>query len=146
MLKALPGVIFIGHAMAFWSNVSADAISDYKSPSFADYPSGKVVRGGLSDRWLADYPNLYGDLSATSGVNAIARDEEFGADFLKRHRRKLMWGSDCPCPEGKGMTMPNGKFRQCLTERMLPVLKKLTDSKHHYEDLTWHNAERLLKI
>ncbi|MBM3935117.1 MAG: hypothetical protein FJ319_12605 [SAR202 cluster bacterium] len=146
VLKALPGTTFIGHAMAYWSNVSADADSDYKSPAFKDYPEGKVVRGGLTDRWLSDYPNLYGDLSATSGFNAMARDEEFGAEFLARHRKKLMWGSDCPCPEGKGMVQPNGKFRQCLSERMLPVLRKLCSSKAHYEDITWHNAERLLKI
>ncbi len=31
------------------------------------YPKGPVTPGGLTDRYLSDYPNLYGDLSAGSG-------------------------------------------------------------------------------
>ena len=41
------------------------------------YPKGPVTRGGLTDRYLSDYPNMFGDMSAGSGLNALTRDEEF---------------------------------------------------------------------
>ena len=59
MLKAYPQTTFIGHADAFWANVSADYHNE------AAYPSGPIVRGGVTDTLLGDYPNLYGDLSRT---------------------------------------------------------------------------------
>src|SRR6188472_1365727 len=58
VLKAYPRTTFIGHADAFWANVSADYHNE------AVYPAGPVKRGGVSDRLLGDYANLYGDLSA----------------------------------------------------------------------------------
>ena len=68
MLKAYPKTKFIGHADAFWANVSADYAN-------ADaYPTGPIKRGGVTDKLLADYPNLFGDLAANSGNNALSRD------------------------------------------------------------------------
>ncbi len=66
------------------------------------YPSGPIKRGGVTDKLLSDYPNLYGDLSANSGNNALSRDPEFTAGFLARHKEKLIFGSDCGCTDGKG--------------------------------------------
>lgn len=79
MLKAYPKTKFIGHADAFWANVSADYANQEA------YPAGKVKRGGVTDKLLGDYANLYGDLAANSGNNALSRDPEFTVDFLKRH-------------------------------------------------------------
>ena len=76
MLKAFPKTTFIGHADAFWANVSAD----YRNE--AAYPSGPIMRGGITDKLLADYPNLFGDVSANSGNNTLSRDAEFTAAFL----------------------------------------------------------------
>src|SRR5438094_3192543 len=84
VLEAYPRTTFIGHADAFWANVSADYHNE------APYPGGPVKRGGVTDRWLGDYPNLFGDMSAVSGNNAIVRDPEFTTDFLKRHQDKLL--------------------------------------------------------
>ena len=95
VLKAYPNVNFIGHAQTWWGNISADL-----NP-LEMYPKGPVKKGGLTDRWLSDYPNLYGDLSAGSGLNAITRDPAFGRDFLQRHGRRLMWGSDYPPAAGR---------------------------------------------
>ena len=39
------------------------------------------VRGSSTDRYLSDYPNMYGDLSAGSGLNALKRDEEHAREF-----------------------------------------------------------------
>jgi hypothetical protein len=59
MLKAYPKTRFIGHADAFWANISAAYVEDVA------YPTGKVVPGGITDKLLSDYPNLYGDSRAT---------------------------------------------------------------------------------
>ena len=68
ILKAYPKTTFIGHADAFWANVSADYHNE------AAYPAGPIARGGITDRLLGDYANLYGDLAANSGNNAMTRD------------------------------------------------------------------------
>ena len=43
---------------------------------------------------MGDHPNLYGDLSAGSGVNALRRDPGFAREFLLRRRDRLMFGTD----------------------------------------------------
>ncbi|MCH5373362.1 MAG: amidohydrolase, partial [Planctomycetes bacterium] len=45
-------------------------------------------------RLMEKYPNIYGDMSAGSGNNAIARDAEFGREFLIRRQDRLMFGTD----------------------------------------------------
>ena len=96
ILKAYPKTKFIGHADAFWANISAD----YHEQEA--YPTGPIVPGGVSDKLLADYPNLFADTSANSANNALSRDPAFTADFLRRHQDKLHFGSDCNCEDGKG--------------------------------------------
>ncbi len=60
MLRAYPKTTFIGHADAFWANVSADYAED------TSYPKGPIKPGGVTDRFLGEYPNLYADMSANS--------------------------------------------------------------------------------
>lgn len=76
VLKAYPRTVFIGHAQSFWANISADV------PRDVSYPPGRIRPGGLTDRMLGEFPNLYGDLSGTSGLNALNRDPDFTASFL----------------------------------------------------------------
>lgn len=89
VLERHPKVNFIGHAQTFWGNI--DKNLDQK----VLYPKTKVTPGGLTDRWLSDYPNLYADMSAGSGLNALLRDEDNARQFLQRHQDKLIYGSDC---------------------------------------------------
>ena len=58
------------------------------------YPRGAVAPDGAIDRLMDKYPNLYGDLSAGSGANAIRRDPTFGRDFLIRRADRLLFGTD----------------------------------------------------
>src|SRR6187200_1047425 len=123
ILKAYPKTTFIGHADAFWANVSAD----YRNG--AAYPSGPIVRGGVTDKLLGDYPNLYGDLSANSGNNMLSRDADFTRDFLRRHQDKLMFGSDCGCTDGHGGGVSQGNnpaasrlAGKCVARETLTVL------------------------
>lgn len=143
MLKKYPKTKFIGHADAFWANVSADYDNE------AAYPSGKIKRGGVTDKLLSDYENLYGDLAANSGNNALSRDPEFTADFLKRHQNKLIFGSDCSCSDGKGggTSQANNPAAsrlagKCVARETLAVLTK-SASPEAFRKLTWENAHRI---
>ena len=146
MLKAYPKTKFIGHADAFWANVSAD----YAEQSA--YPSGPVKRGGVTDKLLGDYPNLFGDLSANSGNNALSRDPEFTKGFLARHQDKLVFGSDCSCQDGKGggISQSNNPAAsrlagKCVARETLTVLKK-SSTPAAFKKLTWENGHKLFKI
>ena len=97
MLERYPTVNFIGHAQTWWANIDAN----HRDQTVL-YPRGPVTPGGLTDRYLSDYPNMYGDLSAGSGLNALTRDEGFTREFLSRHQRKLLYGSDCSDHDGGG--------------------------------------------
>ncbi len=90
MLERYPRVAFIGHAQTWWANIDKG-----HADQSTLYPKGPVTAGGLTDRYLSDYANMYGDLSAGSGLNALTRDEAFTRDFLTRHQDKLLFGSDC---------------------------------------------------
>jgi predicted TIM-barrel fold metal-dependent hydrolase len=142
LLKSYPKTIFIGHAQTWWANISADAANE------SGYPAGRVSPGGLTDKLLADYPNIHGDLSANSGRNAIARDPDFATGFLSRHRRKLMFGSDCPCRDGRGAgqvsTSPALKDK-CVARETLTLLKRLT-TPDLFETIVWKNGTDLLHI
>jgi predicted TIM-barrel fold metal-dependent hydrolase len=146
ILKAYPNTTFIGHADAFWANVSADYHNE------AAYPSGPIKRGGITDRLLADYPNLFADCSANSGNNALSRDREFTLDFVKRHQDKLLMGSDCSCSDGHGggVSQANNPAAarlagKCVARETLSVLKA-SASAAVFRKIAWDNAHRLLKI
>jgi len=142
LLKEYPKVTFVGHADFFWANASADVPTDQA------YPTGTIKRGGLTDRMLSDYENLWADLAAYSGRNFLARDPEFSIDFLKRHQSKLMFGSDCFCRDGRGTGQTNpfpllaGK---CVARETLTALKQLT-TPDVFKKVTWDNATRLLEL
>ncbi len=57
-------------------------------------PKSPVKPGGAIDRLMDTFPNIYGDLSAGSGANAISRDPVFGREFLIRRQDRLMFGTD----------------------------------------------------
>ena len=143
ILKAYPRTTFIGHADAFWANVSADYHNE------AAYPAGPIKRGGATDRWLGDYANLFADMSAVSGNNAMARDPEFTADFLKRHQDKLLFGSDCSCSDGHGAGYNNPAAPRmtgkCVARETLSLLKRST-SPVIFQKIAWGNAHKLLQI
>ena len=146
ILKAYPKTTFIGHADAFWANVSAGYHNE------AAYPSGPIARGGITDKLLGDYPNLFGDCSANSGNNALSRDPSFTPDFLKRHQDKLLMGSDCSCADGHGAGVSQANnpaasrlAGKCVARETLTVLKKAA-APDVFHKIVWANAHKLLKI
>jgi hypothetical protein len=98
MLEKYPRTMFVAHAQTWWANIDRN----YKDDAKNLYPKGKVTPGGLTDSYLRDYPNTFGDLSAGSGLNALKRDEDHAREFLHRHQDKLIYGSDCDDHFGYG--------------------------------------------
>lgn len=142
MVKAHPKTTFIGHGDGFWANVSADFAND------TPYPTGKIKAGGISDKLLSDYPNMYGDMSANSGRNALARDPEFMREFLKRHQNKLMFGSDCSCSDGRGKGQGSKQpliAGKCVARETLTALKQMT-TPELFRKVAFENAVKLMKI
>jgi len=90
VLKEVPGCNFIGHANGFWASISGAATA----ADFGAYPRGEVTPGGALDRLMEKYPNLYCDLSAGSGANALSRDPKFGREFVIRRADRLLFGTD----------------------------------------------------
>ncbi len=89
-LRACPQTIFLGHAPGFWAHISDDGLHERQV-----YPQGAVVPGGKLVRMLRTYDNLYCDLSAGSGLNALARDVVFARDFLLEFQDRVLYGRDC---------------------------------------------------
>ena len=87
-LKTFPNVKWCGHGPGFWSGISGD---DDGKPG---YPPGPVTPGGALDRLMAAHGNLYLDLSAFSGYNALTRDPEFTRGFVERHWERMLFGTD----------------------------------------------------
>lgn len=90
VLTAFPNLNFIGHGPGFWASISGDL----KSEGLGAYPKTKVAPGGALDKLFDKHKNLWGDLSAGSGSNAISRDSEFGRGFLIRRADRLLFGTD----------------------------------------------------
>jgi len=132
VLEKFPKVNFIGHAQTWWGNI------DRNHDQIVMYPKTKVTPGGITDRLLSDYPNVYGDLSAGSGLNALLRDEDHAREFLARHQNKLMYGSDCNDREGRG--------EGCSGAKCLAAIRRLSPNKEVTKKILYLNARRVLKI
>ncbi|HET7219055.1 MAG TPA: amidohydrolase family protein [Vicinamibacterales bacterium] len=133
MLEKYPRVTFLGHAQTWWANIDRN-----HGDQAVLYPKGPVTPGGLTDRYLSDYPNMYGDLSAGSGLNALTRDEPFSRDFLSRHQDKLVFGSDCSDVDGGGS--------KCQGAQTIAVIRRLAASRAIERKLLYENAKRMFRL
>jgi predicted TIM-barrel fold metal-dependent hydrolase len=88
-LRECPKTTFLGHAPGFWSHISGDGKHAEQA-----YPEGPVVAGGRVPELMRACPNLYGDLSAGSALNALRRDREFGREFVLEFQDRLVFGRD----------------------------------------------------
>ena len=131
-LEKFPDVNFIGHAQTWWANVDKNAKQEDL------YPSAKVTPGGITDRLLSDYANMYGDLSAGSGHNFWKRDEDHAKAFIERHQDKLMYGTDCNDVVGRSLA--------CDGAQIQAYIRRLSPSKKIERKLLYENAKKLLKL
>ncbi|MFA6111249.1 MAG: amidohydrolase family protein [Candidatus Latescibacterota bacterium] len=132
-LKQYPRIQFIGHSPGWWSEVGGN-------PSRADldgYPKGKVAPGGRVPELLRTYPNIWGDLSAGSGYNALARDPEWAYGFLEEFQDRLMMGLDICIPSNDRCELL-GFLRRAHQEKRI--------SPRAFAKIMGENACRLLEL
>ena len=132
MLEKFPAVTFIGHAQTWWGNI------DKNHDQTVMYPKTPVTPGGISDRLLSDYENMYGDLSAGSGRNSMERDEDHARGFLDRHQDKLLWASDCSDTFGAGP--------DCIGFNSMATVRRLAPNETAARKILHENSGRLLKL
>jgi len=132
VLEKFPEVNFLGHAQTWWGHID----KNHKPEDL--YPKGKVTPGGITDRLLSDYPNMYADQSAGSGLNALLRDEEHARWFLDKHQNKILFGTDCSDADGQGDA--------CQGAKTLAAIKRLAPNKAAERKILYENAKRLLRI
>ncbi len=128
VLREVPEGTFIGHANGWWASISGETtVADMGA-----YPRGPIAPGGAIDRLMEKYPNIYGDLSAGSGANAIRRDMEFGREFLIRRADRLLFGTDYLA------------HNQSISQ--FEIFEKLDLPEEVKENIFRHNAHRLLSL
>ncbi len=134
-LQACPETTFIGHGPTFWAEIS----SDVPAPLRASYPPGPIKPGGAVPRLMRQYSNLWADISAGSGHNALTRDPAFSITFLEEFQDKLMFGTDsCRRSDVDSMWCTVALIRD------LRVTKRLSPSALDKIEST--NAIRLFKL
>ena len=132
MLEKFPRTNFIGHAQCFWGNI------DKNHDQSQNYPTGPVTPGGITDKYLSDYPNMFADMSAGSGLNALERDEEHTKGFLGRHQDKILYGSDCADLLGRG---PG-----CQGAGTIAAIRRLSPSKAVERKIFFENSKKLFRL
>ena len=132
VLRMFPRLNLIGHSMAFWSAISGDVTEE----NWQGYPPGPVTEGGRLVELLRQYPNLWSDISAGSGNNALVRDPEFGYWFMEEFQDRLLFGTDL-----------------CWPKQEVPQVDTLNNalagghiSQQAYEKISHENAEGLLEL
>jgi len=89
MLEEHPDVKYIGHAKAFWSE-----ISELKDEAAREKTAKEPVVEGRLPYLMRKHQNLYCDLSAASGSNAMMRDRAYAARFLTEFSDRVLYGCD----------------------------------------------------
>ena len=128
VLAACPDTVFFAHAPHWWAEISADVCEADRG----GYPKRPVVPGGAVEQIFERFPNIYGDLSAGSGYNALTRDPEFGRGFLERWSHRLCFGTD--------YLMPG---QQCP---IIQFIREVDISRQARRKITRDNARRLLRL
>lgn len=87
-LKDFPEIAWCGHGPGFWCAISGD---DDRS---CGYPTGKIQPGGAIELLLEKYDNLWLDLSAGSGYNALTRDPDYTVGLVDRWWHRMLMATD----------------------------------------------------
>jgi len=131
-LRLFPKIRFLGHSQPFWAE-----ISQLETPADRyGYPKYPVKKEGVVPKLMRRYPNLYGDLSANSGYNALARDLDYAVKFLNEFQDRLLFGTDITSP----------KTPTPLVDLLLKLRKEKRISEEVFLKVTRENAVKLLGL
>lgn len=133
MLMKYPEVKVIGHSQPFWCEISRiDSESDRNA-----YPTGKIIEGRLPEL-MRRYKNLYCDLSAGSGANAMMRDMEYAAIFMTEFGDRILYGCD--------ITSAESTYYFAFAKFLDNLYINNMISRKTYKNICRENAIRLLHI
>ena len=94
-LKRYPNLIFIGHGPAFWAEIST-LREESDRTGYPDYP---IIQEGRVADLMRNYQNLWVDLSAGSGANAMLRDMAYAGQFMQEFSDRILFGTDICAPD-----------------------------------------------
>lgn len=132
VLNSFPKLILLGHGPAFWSEMGTlETVYDR-----GRYPKYPIKEEGAVPKLFRRYKNLWGDLSAGSGYNALARDVDHAINFLNEFQDRLCFGTDICYPT---QDLPLAGF-------LLDLKKSGKISNDVFEKIARKNIKRLLNI
>lgn len=134
LLADFPDLKLIGHSTVFWTEISGDVTEQTRF----SYPNTPIAEGGRIVELMRRYPNLYCDISAGSGHNAMMRDPAFTARFFEEFSDRILYGCDI-CMPTNAHPFPFADF----LEKMVADGKL---SEETYRKLVRENAIRILKL
>ena len=137
-LQRFPNLKFFGHSKTFWCEITK---YNGQSARFS-YPKTKVKKEGRMQELMRKYPNLYGNLSAGSGFNAIARDRKYAAKFLTEFQDRLCFGTDICSPEDQRENPPDRELSWLLRD----MLDKGEISETVFDKVAADNARRIFGV
>ena len=131
-LQRFPKLRFLAHSQTFWAEMAR-----LETPADrAGYPKCPISEEGVVPKLMRRYPNLLGDLSATSGYNALARDPEYAVNFLDEFQDRLLFGTDICAP-----------FQETpLVDFLLELRASKRMSEEVFRKIARENAVRLLEL
>jgi len=131
-LQKFPNLKFLAHSQTFWAEMGTlETVADRYG-----YPRYPIREEGVVPKLFRRYKNLYGDLSAGSGHNALARDSAYAVKFLNEFQDRLLFGTDICAPE-----TPTP-----LVGFLLDLRKRKKISKRVFEKIAKKNAIKLLGL
>jgi len=133
LLQQVPETLIVGHGPGFWADIGVGVTAEGKS----GYPKGPITQEGSVPRLLRTHFNLYADISAGSGYNALTRDEEYGVRFLNEFQDRLLFGTDVCFGDAEGRAPHLNYLRGLLSENKI--------SQQAFDKITFRNALRILK-
>ena len=114
------------------------------------YPSGPVKNGRIPEL-MRKYPNLYCDISAGSGNNALARDLDHAGRFLTEFQDRILFGIDICAPQhfidyASPEKRPDGKWYNEWGETLRTLLRTGRITPAIYRKVCRENAIRELGL
>ncbi|HOL21708.1 MAG TPA: amidohydrolase family protein [bacterium] len=134
-LKLCPDTVFIGHGPTFWAEIAKEVPSDKRT----GYPSGHIKEEGAVLQLMRKYKNLWVDISAHSGYNALTRDISFTVRFINEFQDRILFGTDSCLRSDIDRVYPNVAFMKKLREEKLV-------SEEVIEKIEYKNCVRLLGL
>lgn len=127
VLASYPEVDFVAHAHGWWAHMAADV----EPSDLGSIPEGSIDSRGRIWELLAEYDNVYADVSTLAGWNALTRDEALGQAFLETHHDQIVFGTDYLYP---GQRVPH-----------FELFDRFDLEREAWADIRYRNVESLLR-